>query len=63
MPRQALAEAETRLPGYERRVGEPFAQEAELEAKAAELKALEADLAANDNRDRDEPAPAAEAAD
>ena len=49
--RRALAEAEARLPGYERRLGEPFALEAELEAKAAELKALEADLASNDNRD------------
>ncbi|MHB0726458.1 DEAD/DEAH box helicase family protein [Roseomonas mucosa] len=49
--RRALAEAEARLPGYERRLGEPFALEAELEAKAAELKALEANLASNDNRD------------
>lgn len=60
--RRALADAEARLPGYERRVGEPFALEAELEAKAAELKALEADLAANDNRDTVEEEPTAGAA-
>ena len=51
--RRSLSEAEARLPGYERRVGEAFEMEAELDAKAAELKALEADLAANDNRDAD----------
>jgi N12 class adenine-specific DNA methylase len=49
--RRALSEAKARLPGYERRAGERFELEAELEAKAAELKALEADLAANDNRE------------
>ena len=48
-----LAEAEARLPGYERRVGETFKLHDELEAKVAELRALEADLAANDNRDAD----------
>lgn len=53
--RRALAEAEQRLPGYERRVGEPFALQAELDTKADELKALEADLAANDNRSEEEP--------
>jgi hypothetical protein len=53
--RRTLAEAEARLPGYERRAGEPFTLEAELEAKAAELTALEADLAATDNRDAEEP--------
>ncbi len=51
--RRSLIEAEARLPGYERRVGESFGLHDELEAKAAELKALEADLAANDNRDAD----------
>ena len=57
--RRSLSEAEARRPGYERRVGETFGLQDELEAKAAELKALEADLAANDNRDAD---PAAEQA-
>ena len=51
--RRSLSEAEARLPGYERRAGETFGLQDELEAKAAELKALEADLAANDNRDAD----------
>ena len=60
--RRALADAEARLPGYERRVGEPFALEAELQAKAAELTALEADLAANENREGDEQEPPAEVA-
>ena len=52
--RRALAEAQERLPGYERRVGEPFLLQDELDAKADELKALEADLAANDNGDKAE---------
>lgn len=51
--RRALADAEARLPGYKRRVGEEFALQAELDAKAEELKALEADLAANENREAD----------
>jgi hypothetical protein len=42
-----VAEAEQRLPGYRRRVSEAFALQEELDAKAAELAALEADLAAN----------------
>ena len=48
--RRALADAEARLPAYERRVGEEFALQVELDIKADELRALEADLAANDNR-------------
>jgi len=51
--RRALAEAEARLPAYESRVGEEFALQAEFDAKADELKALEADLAANENREAD----------
>ncbi len=45
--RRKVAEAQQRLPGYRRRVGETFALQEELDSKAAELKALEADLAAN----------------
>ncbi len=45
--RRQVAEAEQRLPGYRRRVGEAFNLQEELDAKAAELAALEADLAAN----------------
>ncbi len=41
-------EAEQRLPGYERRLGEAFELQDELDAKRAELDALEADLATND---------------
>ena len=51
--RRALSDAEARLPAYERRVGEVFALQDELDAKADELKVLEADLAANDNRDEE----------
>lgn len=51
--RRDLAEAEARLPAYEKRVGEVFALQDELDAKAEELRDLEADLAANDNRDAD----------
>jgi hypothetical protein len=39
-------EAEHRLLGYQDRVGQPFAMQSELDAKLAELEALEADLAA-----------------
>jgi N12 class adenine-specific DNA methylase/adenine-specific DNA methylase len=39
-------EAEHRLLGYQDRVGQPFAMQSELDAKLAELAALEADLAA-----------------
>ena len=46
--RRRVAEAEQRLPGYRRRIGEGFALQEELDAKRAELQALEADLAAND---------------
>jgi len=45
--RRRVTEAEQRLPGYRRRVGEAFGLQEELDAKAAELAALEADLAAN----------------
>jgi len=40
------AEADRRLLGYRDRVGQPFALQAELDSKKAELAALEADLAA-----------------
>ena len=46
--RRKVAEAEAHLPGYERRVGEAFGLQEELDAKRAELHALEADLAANE---------------
>ena len=46
--RRRVAEAEQRLPGYERRLGEAFDLQEELDAKAAEMEALEADLAANE---------------
>jgi len=45
--RRRVTEAEQRLPGYRRRVGEAFALQEELDAKTAELAALEADLAIN----------------
>ena len=45
--RRRAAEAELRLPSHRRRVGEAFALQEELDDKAAELAALEADLAAN----------------
>ncbi|MGI4794815.1 MAG: hypothetical protein ACRYG8_12195, partial [Janthinobacterium lividum] len=45
--RRQVAEAEQRLPGYRRRVGEAFNLQEELDAKTAELAALEVDLAAN----------------
>lgn len=43
-----MAEAEARLPGYRRRLGEGFDLQDELDQKRCELEALEADLAAND---------------
>jgi N12 class adenine-specific DNA methylase len=46
--RRRVAEAEARLTGYERRLGEGFALQDELDAKRTQLEALEADLAAND---------------
>lgn len=45
--RRRAAEAEQRLPGYWHRIGEMLALQEELDAKAAGLAALEADLAAN----------------
>jgi hypothetical protein len=60
--RRRRADAEARLPGYQARLGEAFAYAAELDDKEAELAALEADLAANDNRGRDAEPLAAEAA-
>ena len=60
--RRRCADAEARLPGYQARIGEAFADAAELDDKEAELAALEADLAANDNRDRNAEPPAGEAA-
>jgi hypothetical protein len=45
--RRRVAEAEAHLPGYQRRLGEGFALQGELDQKRAELEALEADLAAN----------------
>jgi N12 class adenine-specific DNA methylase len=48
--RRDLAEAQARLPDYQRRVGEPFGFDAELDAKLRDLAALEADLAANEER-------------
>jgi len=46
--RRRVTEAEQRLPSYRRRIGEGFDLQEELDAKRAELQALEADLAAND---------------
>ena len=40
--------AETRLPGYQRRLGEGFDLQDELDQKRCELETLEADLTAND---------------
>jgi len=45
--RRKVAEAEGRLPGYRRRLGEGFGLQEELDAKRAELVALEVDLEAN----------------
>ena len=45
--RRRVTEAEARLPGYRRRLGEGFDLQEELDAKRVELKALEDDLAAN----------------
>ena len=52
--RRKVAEAEACLPGYERRIGEAFGLQDELDAKRAELRALEADLAANDRAANDD---------
>ena len=49
--KRAAREASDRLPGYERRLGEAFAFEAELEAKREERDALDASLARNDAGD------------
>jgi len=45
--RRKVAEAEGRLPGYQRRLGEGFGLQEELDAKRAELVALEVDLETN----------------
>ena len=45
--RRRVAEAEGRLPGYRRRLGEGFGLQEELDAKREELAALEMDLEAN----------------
>jgi hypothetical protein len=44
--RRILAETQRRLPAYQERLGRPFALAAELEAKRAELAAIDASLAA-----------------
>jgi N12 class adenine-specific DNA methylase/SAM-dependent methyltransferase len=49
--RRQLAEAEQRLPGYRQRCGDVFGFQDELNAKEAELAALEADLASNGQED------------
>ncbi|WP_027283115.1 hypothetical protein [Roseomonas gilardii] len=43
--RRDLKEAERRLPAYQARLGDAFEFRAELDAKLAEMRALEADLA------------------
>ena len=43
--RRDLEEAERRLPAYQARLGDAFEFQAELDAKLAEMQALEADLA------------------
>ncbi|GBQ21546.1 DNA methylase [Acetobacter estunensis NRIC 0472] len=45
--RRSLEEAERRLPGYRARQGLPFTEAGDLEAKLAELAALDADLEAS----------------
>jgi len=60
--RRRVAEAQQRLPGYERRLGEGFDLQEELDAKRAELQALEADLAANENCAADDAAKTAKVA-
>ncbi len=52
--RRRVAEAEQRLPGYQRRLGEGFGLQEELDSKRAELAALEVDLAANAKADAGE---------
>ena len=51
-------EAEQRLPGYKRRLGEGFDLQEELDAKRAELKTLEEDLAANAKAKEEDDVPA-----
>jgi len=60
--RRRATEAAQRLPGYRRRVGEAFGLQEELDAKAAELAALEADLAANTVAANDDAVPKVAAA-
>ena len=54
--RRRIAEAETQVSGYTRRLDEAFAYEDELDAKQAELDAIEASLAATPKDDADGPA-------
>jgi hypothetical protein len=54
--RRRVTEAEQRLPAYQRRLGEAFDLQDELDLKTAELKALEVGLAATDKPGNDEPA-------
>ena len=60
--RRRMAEAEQRLPGYKRRLGEGFDLQEELDAKRAELKTLEEDLAANAKATEADDVPAMSAA-
>ena len=46
------------MSSYTRRLGEPFAYEAELDSKQAELDAIEADLAATPKAGNDRTRPA-----
>jgi N12 class adenine-specific DNA methylase len=54
--RRVLGETRARLPAYEQRLGRPFGLEAELAAKRDELAAIDASLAANDQRSADQAA-------
>ncbi len=60
--RRKVAEAEQRLPAYQRRLGEGFALQEELDAKRAELIALEVDLEANAKAAEDDDVPVLQAA-
>ncbi len=53
--RRRLIEAEQSLPGYRQRLGEVFAFQEEMDAKEAELAALEADLAASGRGEAEPP--------
>ena len=54
--RWRIAEAEAQVSSYTRRLGEPFAYEAELDSKQAELDAIEKDLAATSKDAAGQPA-------